>query len=541
MTAQRAGHDTDSAVQREAGRGNIILTGFMGTGKTSVAREVAVRLGRTMVDMDEVIARRSGMSIADIFAQHGEGAFREQERALCEELAAQPDLVIATGGGALVDATNREVMGRTGLIVCLDGDPDALVARLAGDKSRPMLWGEEPAARLRELWHARQPRYAEIPWHIDTTTHTVSQVSEEVVALFRAQPTVWQVTTPLGPYHVCLGDGALAHLGALLRARDVGSNSVVVSDETVWPVHGSAILESLRRSRYKPAVVVLPAGEGHKNIQQVLQLYDRFVLAGLDRSAAVIAVGGGVITDTAGLAAATFMRGVFCVMVPTTLLGMVDAAIGGKVAVDHPKGKNLIGVFVKPLLVMLDPHVLESLPTTEVRAGLAEVIKAGIIADPELFEALEPGASEAPMRWLVERAVAVKIAVVEQDPYERGRRAVLNLGHTFAHAFELLSGYQLAHGQAVSMGLVAAAQLAERRGHCSAQTRERIVSTLKHQRLPTIYNAAPPADVLRAMSVDKKRQGATLHFVLPRAVGDVIIDGQVSAEDVLAALERMRS
>lgn len=524
-----------------ASRRNIVLTGFMGTGKSVVGREVARRLGRAFVDMDEVIAQRAGMSIPDIFRQYGEEAFRRYERALCEELSKQEGLVIATGGGALVDPHNRELLAASGYLICLDCEVDELFRRLEGDDSRPMLWNENPRQRLIELYRARRLAYAEIPYHLDTTARSLEEIVDEVLQLVEAEPVTQRVTTPLGEYPVHLIPGGLAYLGSLLRAHDVGTKVALVTDEHVWPLYGEGLLESLRRSRFTPTAVVLPAGERFKTLDSVRYLYDRFAEAELDRSTAVIALGGGVISDMAGFAAATFMRGVPFVPVPTTLLGMVDAAIGGKVAVDHPKGKNLIGAFVQPLLVLLDPQTLGTLPEVEHRAGLAEVIKAGIIADRELFERLESGVEANDLSWVVQRAIAVKIAIVEEDPYEQGRRAVLNLGHTFAHAFEVLADYQLHHGLAVSIGLAAAAHLAEIRGLCSAQTRERIIATLRAHGLPTSYDACPPQAVYQAMYADKKRRGANLRFILPREIGEVVIESGVGEEQVFAALERIRS
>ncbi len=524
-----------------ASKRNLVLSGFMGTGKSSVARGVARSLGRQFVDMDAVLTERMGMSIPDVFREQGEGAFRQHEAALCEELGAQSELVIATGGGALVDPSNREVMARNGCLVCLDCDVDELVRRLQGDQGRPMLWGENPEQRLRDLYRARQQAYAEIPYHIDTTYRTRDQVIDEVVKLFESDPTVWRVRTPTGSYQVYLIPGGLDRLGDILRAREISPHVAVVSDENVWPLYGQQVLDGLARSRCKASPIVLPAGEEHKTTDSVGVLYDHFVASNLDRSGAVIALGGGVITDMAGFAAATFMRGVPLLQVPTTLLGMVDASVGGKVAVDHPKGKNLIGAFVRPLAVMLDPLALDTLPKPEYRSGLAEVIKAGIIGDPELFERFEPGAEPPDVRWLLERALEVKIEVVEEDPYERGRRAVLNLGHTFAHAIEVLEDYQLGHGLAVSIGMVAAATLAEIRGLCSSRTRERIVAALRHHALPVSYDAHPPDAIYEAMRTDKKRRGAHLRFILPRDIGDVIIEADIPAEQVISALERIRA
>lgn len=518
---------------------NVVITGFMGTGKSVVARGVAQKLGRSYVDMDEIIVQRAGMSIPEIFRQSGEAAFRQMERALCEELSRSANLVIATGGGTLVDAHNRALLGRNGCLICLDCETGDLLQRLRGDTSRPMLWAEDPEQRLHELLRARRPAYAEIPHHIDTTARPIEEVIAEVVSLLRARPQVWYTATPTGSYQIQLVEGGLARLGVLLEVRDVSANVVIVTDENVWPLYGDRVCDSLRRSHFNPSAVVLPAGESHKTLDSVRELYDRFADAELDRSGAVIALGGGVITDMAGFAAATFMRGVSLVQVPTTLLSMVDASIGGKVAVDHPRGKNLIGAFVRPLLVMLDPQTLPTLPAVELRAGLAEIIKAGIIADPALFEMFERSTVPVDLREAIERAIAVKLAIVEQDPYETGRRAVLNLGHTFAHAFEVLAEYRLHHGLAVSMGIAAAAYLAELRGLCATQTAERIIHTLRKHDLPVQYDAHPPDAVCQAMRTDKKRRGNKLRFILPRAIGDVIVDADVPENQVIAALERM--
>ena len=521
-------------------RRNLVITGFMGTGKSTVARGVAARLGRTVVDMDEVIAQRTGMSIAETFRRFGERVFRQHESALCEELGKREELVIATGGGALVDPLNRDVMARNGCLVCLDCAASEILHRVQGDKGRPMLWSEDPEGRLGDLLVERRPAYAEIPHHIDATHRSLEGVVDEVVALFSSAPFTWRVRTPTGSYQVHLVRGGLTRIGTLLRARGTSDCVVVVSDEHVWPLYGQSILDGLRQGHYDASPIVVPAGEEHKTLDTVRNLYDGFVEANLDRSGAVVAVGGGVITDMAGFAASTFMRGVPLVQVPTTLLGMVDAGVGGKVAVDHPWGKNLVGAFVRPLLVMVDPQTLETLPDAQYRSGMAEVIKAGIIGDPELFESLESGGTVHDLSWGLRRALGLKIGIVENDPYERGERAVLNLGHTFAHAFEVLSDYHLHHGEAVSIGMVAAAHLAESRKLCSSRTRERIVAALKHHDLPTRYDQHPPGAVCRAMRTDKKRRGARLRFILPRDIGDVIIDDEIPVEQVVSALERTR-
>jgi len=521
-----------------AERRHLVLTGFMGTGKSEVGAAVARELGRPFLDMDTVIEERAGCTIPQIFEQRGEEAFRRIETDLCRQLAKSSGQVIATGGGALIDPDNRAIMMANATVICLDAHAERILERIGNDPGRPMLWGDSREERLASLLDARRPAYGQIPWHIETSSLSIQQVVERVIRLYRSGPTAISVKTPTGRYPILQRPGAIKDLGSQLRALGIFGKVAVVSDENVWPHYGQSVLDSLEECGFAAAHMVLPAGEQHKNLATIERLYDHFIASELDRSGVVVAVGGGVITDMVGFAASTYMRGVPLVPVPTTLLSMVDASVGGKVAVDHPRGKNLIGAFVTPLCVLIDPHTLHTLPEVEHRSGLAEIIKAGIIADPELFASLEPDAPPQTMRCLIARALDVKVAVVEQDPYEHGRRAVLNLGHTFAHAFEVLANYALHHGLAVSVGMVAATYLAEDLGICTEETRGRIIATLQHHRLPTSHPGPTPEAVYAAMSTDKKRRGQSLRFILPRAIGDVVIERDIPREAVLRALER---
>ena len=269
----------------------------------------------------------------------------------------------------------------------------------------------------------------------------------------------------------------------------------------------------------------------------VAGLYERFVEAKLDRRSPVIALGGGVVGDMAGFAAATYLRGVPFVQIPTSLLAMVDASVGGKTGVDLPQGKNLVGVFKQPALVLIDPAVLSTLPPAEFRSGLAEVVKHGIIGAPALFEALEgkDGAIPPSLAELIADAVRVKVAVVEEDPFERGRWAVLNLGHTFGHAIEMVSGYRIVTARVW--------RLAWRRRHawrpgevCDPALVERVEGLLERLELPTRALGFSPEQIVAAMATDKKRAGSRLRFVLPRAIGDVDVFDDVAIEDVLELL-----
>jgi len=519
---------------------NIILTGFMGTGKSAVGRAVARRLGRPFVDMDEVIVAREGRSIPEIFASSGEPYFRRLEAALCRELAGQRGLVIATGGGTLIPRGNREALGRTGQLICLTATADEVLGRLEGVEDRPLLAASDRRARVEALLAERMPAYTAIPHQVDTTGNAVEQVVETVLEIVHTPKSNIKnrvsVRAPDGAYDIVLATGALSRLGDLLRESGLEGVVALVSNDTVAPLYAENVLQSLGRAGLAARLFTIPDGEAFKTLDMASELYERFLLAGIDRSSTVVALGGGVVGDLGGFVAATYMRGLPFVQCPTSLLAMVDASVGGKVAVDHPRAKNLIGAFKQPALVVADPLVLATLPQAELRAGLAEVVKHGIIAAPDLFTHLEAyGADNLP--WIVERAVAVKVAVVEEDPFEHGRRAVLNLGHTFGHALEVLSDFRLRHGEGVSVGLVIAARVAVASGLCEPSLAGRIEGLLQGLGLPVTWSTFSPAAIWEAMGSDKKKRGRKLRFVLPRALGDVIVTDEVSQDVIMAVLE----
>ncbi len=339
-----------------------------------------------------------------------------------------------------------------------------------------------------------------------------------------------KVNAPDGSYQIYIERAARARLFELLGSR----RAVIVTNPTVAGLHG----EAMRAAVPNGVIVEVPDGEQYKNLETVAQLYRDFVGAGLDRGGAVIAFGGGVVGDTAGFAAASYMRGVALIQVPTTLLSMVDSSVGGKVGVDLPEGKNLVGAFKQPDAVLIDPDYLGTLPPKEWRCGMAEVIKHGLLADPALLD---------PALWvperageLIERAVQVKIDVVEQDPYERNIRAHLNLGHTFAHAVENVSHYAWTHGEAVGIGLVAAGKLSHRLGLCNADLPGVIEDTVAELGLPTLLGGLDPDALWAAMATDKKWQAGKSRFVLLKGLQQPVIVEGVSREDVMAVLDEVQ-
>ncbi|MEJ5200026.1 MAG: 3-dehydroquinate synthase [Anaerolineae bacterium] len=338
-------------------------------------------------------------------------------------------------------------------------------------------------------------------------------------------------------YAILIASGILAQAGRrIVEAGIRPGRCAVVTNEVVGRHYAAALRSSLAEAGFEPLIFEIPDGEAYKTLDTAATLYGRFAEAKLARGEPVIALGGGVIGDLAGFVAATWLRGVPFVQIPTSLLAMVDASVGGKVAVDLPAGKNLVGAFKQPTVVLIDPDLLRTLPAAEFRSGLAEVVKAGIIGDAALFEQL---AAEGPtsLTTMIADAVRVKARIVERDPFETGDRAWLNLGHTFGHALELLSGYTLRHGEAVAVGTVAAAELSAALGYCDPALPGRVRQAFTRLGLPT-HHTFDPAAALAAMGTDKKRRGRVLRFILIKRIGEVTIAEDIAPEAVLAALEK---
>ena len=524
---------------------NIILAGFMGTGKTVVGKIVAERLGRPFVDLDDQIAARAGKAIPAIFAEDGEAAFRALESAACEELRTPRGLVVAAGGGAVLSARNRTALSAGGMVICLEAAPEALAQRLGEAPGRPMLAraaGVTVAGRIEALLAERAPAYAVLPFHIDTTQLEPDRVADRVLAISADLPEGAYripVTVPGAAYDVLVAEGILADAGyRIKRAGIEPGRCTVITNPTVASHHGETLRAALERAGFSPLVLEMPDGEAHKTLAIASDLYHRLAAARASRNEPILALGGGVVGDMAGFIASTWLRGVPFVQVPTTLLAMVDASVGGKTAVDLPEGKNLVGAFKQPELALVDPDVLGTLPPVEFRAGLAEVVKAGIIGDRVLFERLA-GDGPGSLAEMIADAIKVKVDVVQHDPHEMGVRAALNLGHTFGHALELLSGYTMRHGEAVSIGMVAAAALSEGLRLCPMGMSELLRDVLGRLGLPVSADFDPDA-VLHAMGTDKKRHGSRLRFVVIEDIGQVaLLDDapEAAVRDALAAIQ----
>ena len=539
-------HDSAAAQTAEnflADGCNLTITGFMGTGKTTVGRILAERMGRRFVDMDEQIEAEFGKPIAQIFADDGEEVFRQAEARLCQALAGETSLVIATGGGALVSDENLQNMAASGPVICLTAGVDTVLERVETFEDRPLLPGdrEEKRHNIETLLLNRRDAYGRIPLRVPTDGIDPEAVAERVLDTLAGNSEIAEMTritvpTPEGHYHICIGEGILAQTGRLLANRDVAKGpAAIVTNEDIAAHYADVLSESLQEAGYTPVLCLVSEGEANKTLATVQGLYDQFVAAELDRRSPIIGLGGGVIGDMAGFAAATYLRGTPFVQIPTSLLAMVDASVGGKTAVDLPQGKNLVGAFKQPVVVVIDPQVLAELPAAEFRSGLAETVKHGILGAPDLFRQMERE-GPANLTQMIADAVRVKVEVVIEDPFERGRRATLNLGHTFGHAIEQVSGYSLRHGEAVAIGTIAAARMAVALDRCDAETASRIENCLGRLELPTKASGLNLDEVYAMMFKDKKRSGRMLRFIIPQAIGDVVIIDNPGEQVVLDAL-----
>jgi 3-dehydroquinate synthase len=351
------------------------------------------------------------------------------------------------------------------------------------------------------------------------------------------------VGAPESNYEILLGNSLLKQVGMLAAGVQLGHKVVVASDSNVASLYGEKVLASLSHASYDARLVQMPAGEEHKTWASVDLFVEGFLDAGLDRSGWVLALGGGVVGDTAGFAASIYMRGVPLVQVPTTLLAMADSSVGGKVGVDHPRGKNMLGAFKQPRMVIADLDTLSTLPQEQIACGMAEIIKAGIIADPRLFVLIE-GSTPGEIDYLevLMRAITIKRDIVERDPFEAGERALLNLGHTFGHAFERCNGYTRLHGFAVAQGMMVAARMSDRLGTCEPLLEWRLRSMLEKWGLPVRWGAPDLTGVdavdsiWQAMLVDKKRRDGALALVLPETIGKVRLVTGVPEADVKSVL-----
>jgi 3-dehydroquinate synthase len=520
----------------------IWLTGFIATGKSAAAPAIAEQLGWDAIDIDALIEGEAGEPVREIFARGGEAAFRALESGIIDRVAHMHDVVVATGGGSVLREANRAAMRRHGFVVTLDAAPETIARRIiesgADVSERPLLAGGDPLERIRELKDARQALYDDADLCVDTDARDVAAVRDAVLAAFRERSARECRTIPVkaraGDYDVHCQWGALDELGALMREAGLSGDAYVLTDDAVGPLLAERALASLRGAGFEADVYEVPAGEASKQLPTVGRVYDWLLEHHAERSSAIVALGGGVVGDLAGFVAATYLRGVPFVQAPTSLLAMVDASIGGKVGVDHARGKNLIGAFYSPRLVVQDTSVLASLPERALREGFAEVIKHGLVLDPPMLDVLERDAERLLaveprlITDIVARNAAFKARIVSEDEREGGSRMLLNYGHTVGHAIEAVTGYgDIRHGEAISAGMMAAAAIGQRIGVTAEHIAHRQRALFARYGLPKRHPGVDADAVLAAIALDKKVAAKRVRWILLEDFGRPLIRDDV--------------
>jgi shikimate kinase / 3-dehydroquinate synthase len=502
----------------------LLINGFMACGKSTVGRQVAARAGCAFIDLDQQIEARAGARISQIFALQGEAAFRKLEAAALDAiLDAGRAEVVALGGGALLGRARRLRALDAAVVVTLGATPEELLRRHElQPEQRPLLGGPHARAQLESLLELRAPAYAEAHAQLDTTGREPAALATELLEVWRRDG----VAVAAGEQSYAVEIGAGIALGRVGGWAAEASRVLLISDQNVAPLHAAALVEALG-GRGRVELLELPAGEAHKTLATVESIWRRASSLGADRSSLFVGLGGGVVTDIAGFAAAGWMRGVRWLAIPTTLLAMVDASVGGKTAVDLGQAKNCVGAFWQPAAVYCDVAYSVTEPPRGASA-LSEVVKTALIGDPSLLDYMEQRVEAIRAREpevtgeLVRRCVRVKARVVGQDPRENGVRAALNLGHTLGHALEAVAGFErLSHGEAVSLGLVAALRLGLRLSVTPGPLVSRVTELLDALGLPTDLSAEPLVAAARLVGLDKKRRGSQVKFVLVRDAGQI--------------------
>lgn len=520
----------------------IFLTGLSGSGKSTVGRQVAELLRWNFVDTDTLLSERCGMPVGQVLVEYGEQKFRQMESETLISTANQDQIVIATGGGAVIAEANRDFMREHGLTVYLEASVETAWQRLeehmrqSGTGAvRPLIIGTNGKQRLLDLYTARKQWYEQAAIRINANEDSTGIIAGRIVAfalayglLSSSSQSQEVITLQSGTItsQAIVEWSGLRHLPQSLQSSGISQRVFIVTDSDVGRLYIEPIQKILARAGFVPQVFIVPAGEASKSIQYWQQILDWLVEQKAERQEPIIALGGGVVGDLAGFVAATYHRGVPLVQVPTSLLAQVDSAIGGKTGINHPLGKNLVGAFYQPELIIVDPAFLLTLPERVYREGWAEIVKYGMILDTDLFELLEARTSSLHARdasllaQIIARCIQLKMDVVQRDERDAGLRNILNYGHTFGHALEALTDYgTFLHGEAVAIGMEVAARIAVANGLLTDEDALRQHQLLCALDLPVQAPGIELESVLEMMQRDKKVRSGRMRWVLPTRIG----------------------
>lgn len=549
--------------------GHLYLTGFSGSGKSAVGSELARRLKVDFIDLDREIASRAGKDLVDLFAEESEQAFRTMELEFLNELASKVESgekgsVVALGGGTMMNPTAQEIVRESGKLVWLRAKWSTLFERLIEATDRPLL---QKAEKLHEFIQYNRPFYeGRLPGysHCDLVLDADHMGPEDTAtAIIRIMDSAWFLTVSFfeRTHSVICDSGLLARVGQMLYQLGIlprGHVWLITTgnlDRDNLPL-ARIVKEDLESTRQEVRVLRIPDGEEAKSSEQVNRIYDILLGSGTSRDDLIIALGGGTVSDVAGFVAATYLRGIDIVQIPTTLVGMVDACLGGKTAINHTRGKNLIGAYHQPKTILIDPVVLNTSADEYYLAGLAELVKYGCVADRSIIDECEANWADILNRptweeqwtregwgelkgnpWilidLIRKGLQIKSRIVSADEREiTGERTILNFGHTFAHGFENASGYTIPHGQAVAIGMRAAFRLGRDRGFITDDEVARMDQLLGVLASVDMIRDLDVEKVLEAIRYDKKRSREGLKFVLPVRLGEVEIFEDVTEEEI---------
>ncbi|TMC45457.1 MAG: 3-dehydroquinate synthase [Chloroflexi bacterium] len=504
---------------------HLFVVGPPGIGKSTVAPVLARHFGASVFELDREIQRRAGKPNKDFIEQDGIDRFREVESSVLTGLAATPSwVVVDTGGGAPIRKENRALMRSLGLIIGLRGSLDRVASGIAATQEKRPYQNVAPRDRARQVLRERKAAYADTDVTFDVDGATSEETARAIAAwLVSARGVRIDVAGPEQPCRVLIRAGLLEHVGPHLADLGWRGQVAVVSDAPTAARYEPDLQRSLASVGLKAVTLRVPAGERGKQLRIAAQLWASLASSRIGRDGGIIALGGGSVGDVAGFVAATYLRGIRLAQVPTTLLGMADASIGGKTAIDIAAGKNLVGAFHSPDAVFADLAVLATLPARQLSSGLAEVTKCAFLADRESVQQLARSLENVRAGDLgavlaaVTIAAEVKAGIVSQDPRESGLRELLNFGHTMGHAYEAASSYRVTHGEAVAVGMVYATALAERLELTTPNVRPELENLLDRAALPT--RARLPKGVWDFVLQDKKARGGKLRWILPRRIG----------------------
>ncbi|MDR2579492.1 MAG: 3-dehydroquinate synthase [Fibromonadaceae bacterium] len=532
---------------------NIYFTGFMASGKTRIGKLLAERLGLEHIDSDSFIEERAGKSVAEIFEQEGEAKFRELERNAIKEISQKECAVVSLGGGAITQSENVQAIRSSGILICMRAEPEILSERIGRNENRPLMAGLEPEARLEKIkamLAQREKFYALADFDVESNE---DPPETRILPLLLDAVKLWKnlavrVNLSSGEsYPIFTGNNILEYTDVLLRTLKLSPKyeMLVCTDSNIAEKQRDN-LKMLCEKAGECKDFIFPAGESSKNLKELNDFWTFMLKNRYSRKTCLLQFSGGVVGDMAGFAAATYQRGIPFVQFPTSLLAMVDSSVGGKVAINHPEGKNMIGAFYQPQAVICDLSVLETMPQEEFYAGLAEIVKYGIIYDSCFFDWLEKNAAEIlaknanALNCIVKRSCEIKAEVVGIDERETGLRATLNYGHTFGHAIEKLTNYsKLSHGIAVGLGMRVAGRLSAITGRWSKEEEARQNELLSKFCIPKTLKECGvdinTEEAWNAMGADKKAEKQKRVYILPLKIGQVEITSEPTKEQITEA------